>query len=73
MRKINVQIPDNVEVRIKEMVDDGEFSSFEEATRQLISSGLTAYQTDNADEDEFSSGFDDIDSTHQNHEDEYIF
>lgn len=69
----DIHIPDDLEVRIMRLVDEGEFVSYEEAVQELLSSGLTAYRTDETAGSSFESEFDDeFEPSHQ-HEDEYVF
>lgn len=60
MAQIDIEIPDETEMRIRQLVDDGEFLDFEDAVKSLLSSGLTAYRTDNeTTDDDFGSGYED--------------
>jgi len=66
MAEIKTTIPDDLEIRIQRLVEDGEFVSFDEAVQELISSGLTAYRTGDAREFE-------PDDFEQDHNDDYVF
>lgn len=60
MAQIDAEIPDELEMRIRQLVEEGEFLDFEDAVQGLLSSGLTAYRTDNkTSDDEFGSDFED--------------
>lgn len=76
MGQIELTIPDDVEIRIRQLVDEGEFRSFEEGAQELLSSGLTAYRTDNTDrDDDFGSDFEDDFGPNEpaGHDDDYVF
>lgn len=78
MVKIDIDIPDRLDVKIQRMVDDGEFVDYESAVNELISTGLTAYRTDNSSDDEFDDEFDDkfndeMGDPSGSHEDDYVF
>lgn len=76
MARIDVQIPDDLEIRIQQLVDEGEFTSYDDAVQELLSSGLTAYRTGSKEtDDEFGSEFDDDFGTAEpaGHDDDYVF
>lgn len=75
MAKLNTEIPDDLEIRIQRLVDEGEFLTYEEAVQELISSGLTAYRTNNEQTDDYPSEFEDEFDTAEpaGHDDEYVF
>lgn len=69
----NISIPDDVEMKIRQLVENDEFMSYEEAIRELLRSGMTAYQTQpDSSKTEFDSGFE-TDVSQPSHEDEYMF
>lgn len=75
MVKIDIDIPDSLDMKIQRMVDEGEFVDYESAVNELISSGLTAYRTDNS-SDDFEDNFnDDMDPSKPGgqHNDDYVF
>lgn len=75
MPKINdVHIPDDVDVQIQRLVDEGEFMNYDEAIKELISTGLTAYRTSGGNGGG-SSEFDEFDEPAEppGHDDEYVF
>lgn len=76
MARVDVNIPDDLEIRIQQLVDEGEFTSYDDAVQELLSSGLTAYRTgEQSDDDEFGSDFDDEFGSAEpsGHDDEYVF
>ena len=69
MPKVNVSVPDHIEMKIAQLVEQGEFANREDAVEELLSSGLKAYKTSGPiDED---AGFED--EGMMGHEDEYVF
>lgn len=77
MAKIEINIPDDLEFRIQRLVDDGDFTTYEEAVQELISTGLTAHRASGGTtegDDEFNE-FDDEFGTQEppGHDDEYTF
>ncbi|MFC6732470.1 MULTISPECIES: ribbon-helix-helix domain-containing protein [unclassified Haladaptatus] len=71
MPKVELTIPEHLEMQITQMVEQGEFMNREEAVQQLISAGLKAYKTSGHVEDEPVGGFED--DGMMGHEDEYVF
>lgn len=72
MAKLETEIPDDLEIGIQRLVDEGEFIDYDEAVREILSSGLTVYRTDNqTGDDEFRDEFDG--GTNPSTEDEYVF
>ncbi len=70
MPKVEITVPEHLEMQIAQMVEQGEFVNREEAIEELLSTGLKAYKTsgpmdgdDPGLEDEGMMG----------HEDEYVF
>ena len=70
MPKVEITVPEHLEMQIAQMVEQGEFVNREEAIEELLSTGLKAYKTsgpmdgdDRGLEDEGMMG----------HEDEYVF
>lgn len=70
MAYIEQEIPDDIDIKIQRLVDEGEFNSYEEAIREILSSGLTAYRIDDNNEDDFED-FNPMEPS--NHEDDYVF
>lgn len=52
MTVLEVQIPDDVELKITRLVDEGEFDSFDQAVREVLSAGITAYQVNPSHQEE---------------------
>jgi Arc/MetJ-type ribon-helix-helix transcriptional regulator len=57
-------LPDDVDIEISQLVDDGEFINRDQAVEELLSLGVSAYSTDDstnqpADEDLFTQVVDD--------------
>ncbi|WP_435335612.1 ribbon-helix-helix domain-containing protein [Haloarchaeobius sp. TZWWS8] len=72
MPKVEINIPEHLEMQIAQMVERGEFVNREEAIKDLLSTGLKAYKTSGPiDEDEPAGGFED--DGMMGHEDEYVF
>ncbi len=67
----DIEIPDDLDIRIEKLVQDGEFLNYDEAIKQLLSAGLTTYRTDDTVGDEFDE--DDMYAAPPHHEDDYIF
>lgn len=44
MPRVEVEIPDNVEVELDRMVDEGEFVSRQEAAEEILAHGLQVYE-----------------------------
>ena len=70
MGKVEITIPERLEMQIVQMVEQGEFLNRDEAIEELISTGLRAYQTSGPMEDE-EGGLED--DGMMGHEDEYVF
>ncbi|WP_049899461.1 DUF7120 family protein [Halococcus agarilyticus] len=72
MPKVEITIPEQLEMRIARMVEEGEFLNREEAIEELLSAGMRAYQASGpSDEDEEPGGLED--DGMMGHEDEYVF
>lgn len=77
MARKEINIPDDLDFQVQRLVDDGEFTSYEDAIQSLLSSGLTAHRTSgetSENSDEFSD-FEDNFGTQEppGHDDEYAF
>lgn len=71
MPKVEVNIPDHIDMGISQLVEQGEFVSREEAVEELLATGLRAYKTSGPmDEEEETLGLED---EMMGHEDEYVF
>lgn len=70
MPKVQLTIPEHLEMQIAQLVEQGEFVNREEAIEELLSTGLRAYKTSGPMEDE-EPGFED--DGMMGHDDEYVF
>jgi Arc/MetJ-type ribon-helix-helix transcriptional regulator len=69
MPKVNINVPEHLEMQIAQLVDQGEFVSREEAIEELLSTGLRAFKTSGPiDEDDRLE-----DDGMMGHDDEYVF
>ncbi len=71
MPKVEITIPEHLEMQITQLVEQGEFLNREEAIEDLLSTGLKAYKTSGPMDDEEEPGFGD--DGMMGHEDEYVF
>ncbi|KDE58705.1 cell surface protein [Halostagnicola sp. A56] len=72
MPKVEITIPEHLEMQIAQMVERGEFVNREEAVEDLLSTGIKAYKTSGPmDEDETGGGLED--DGMMGHDDEYVF
>ncbi|ESP88591.1 ribbon-helix-helix domain-containing protein [Candidatus Halobonum tyrrellensis] len=72
MPKVEINIPEHLEMQIAQMVEQGEFVNREEAIEDLLSTGLKAYKTSGPqDDDAEPGGFED--DGMMGHDDEYVF
>ncbi|GGN19875.1 DUF7120 family protein [Halarchaeum nitratireducens] len=70
MPKVEINIPDHIEMQIAQLVEQGEFLTREDAIKDLLSAGIKAYKTSGPmDEDE--PGLED--EGMMGHDDEYVF
>ncbi|MEF8773268.1 MAG: cell surface protein [Halobacteriales archaeon] len=70
MPKVDLTVPEHLEMQIAQLVDQGEFVSREEAIEELLATGLKAYKTSGP-QDEEEPGLED--EGMMGHEDEYVF
>ena len=69
MPKVNINVPEHLEMQIAQLVDQGEFVNREEAIEELLSTGLRAFKTSGPmDEDDHLE-----DDGMMGHDDEYVF
>ena len=69
MPKVNINVPEHLEMQIAQLVDQGEFVNREEAIEELLSTGLRAFKTSGPmDEDDCFE-----DDGIMGHKDEYVF
>ncbi len=75
MPKVEITIPEHLEMQIAQFVEQGEFLTREEAIENLLSTGVKAYKTSGPMDDD--GGFEDDgvmgDDGMMGHEDEYVF
>jgi Arc/MetJ-type ribon-helix-helix transcriptional regulator len=69
MPKVEVTVPDHIEMQIAQLVERDEFVSREEAVKELLSSGLKAYKTSGPIDDDANIE----DEGMMGHDDEYVF
>ena len=69
MPKVEINIPEHLEMQIAQLVEQGEFVNREEAIEDLLATGLKAYKTSGPMDEE--PGFED--EGMMGHEDEYVF
>lgn len=70
MPKVEITIPEHLEMQITGMVERGEFATREEAIEELLSTGVKAYKTSGPmDDDEGAFEDDGL----MGHDDEYVF
>jgi Arc/MetJ-type ribon-helix-helix transcriptional regulator len=70
MPKIEITIPEHLEMQIAQLVEQSEFLNREEAVEDLIAAGIRAYKTGGAVDDEEPELEDD---GMMGHDDEYVF
>jgi len=70
MPKVELTIPEHLEMQIAQLVEQGEFVNREEAIEDLLSTGLKAYKTSGPMDDE-EPGYED--DGMMGHDDEYVF
>jgi Arc/MetJ-type ribon-helix-helix transcriptional regulator len=70
MPKVEITIPEHIEMKIAQMVEQGEFVDREEAIEELLSTGLKAYKASGPMDDE-ETGLEE--DGMMGHEDEYVF
>ncbi|WP_251330899.1 DUF7120 family protein [Haloplanus pelagicus] len=64
MPSAEISLPDDVDIEIRQLVEEGEFINRDQAVEELLSLGVSAYTTDDspnqaADEDLFTQVVDD--------------
>jgi Arc/MetJ-type ribon-helix-helix transcriptional regulator len=71
MPKVEITVPEHLEMRIATLVEEGEFLNREEAIEDLLSTGLKAYKTSTHVEEDDEPEFED--DGMMGHDDEYVF
>jgi len=71
MVKVEINVPEHLDMQIAQLVDQGDFVNREEAVEELLATGLKAYKTSGPQSEmETDTGFED---DMMGHEDEYVF
>ncbi|PSQ38068.1 cell surface protein [Halobacteriales archaeon SW_7_71_33] len=70
MPRVEIEVPEHLETRITQMIEQGEFVDRKEAVEELLSTGIKAFKT--------GGGIDDGEPGYEEdgmmgHEDEYVF
>ncbi|WP_226006462.1 ribbon-helix-helix domain-containing protein [Natrinema salinisoli] len=76
MPKVEITIPEHLEMQIAQMVERGEFVNREEAIEDLLSTGIKAYKTSGPTDEEDGAGTGGTgfeDDGMMGHDDEYVF
>ena len=77
MPKVEISVPEHLEMQIGQLVEQGEFLSREEAIKDLLSTGLKAYKVSGPSDESDDRGFDDghglDDDGMMGHDDDYVF
>ncbi|WP_267162177.1 ribbon-helix-helix domain-containing protein [Halovenus salina] len=71
MPKVEITIPEHLEMQITQLVDEGEFLNREEAIEELVATGVKAYKTSGPVDDDSEPGYED--DGMMGHDDEYVF
>lgn len=71
MPKLEINVPEHLEMRITRLIDRGEFVNREEALEALISAGIKAYEAGSGQVDEQEVGLEG--EGMMDHDDEYVF
>ena len=72
MAKVEITVPEHLDMQIAQLIEQGEFLNREEAIEELLSTGLKAYKTSGPISDEQAeTGFEE--EGLMGHEDEYVF
>jgi len=71
MPNVEITVPEHLEMRITQLVEDGEFLNREEAIEDLLSTGIKAYKTSGPVEDDEEPSYED--DGMMGHDDEYVF
>lgn len=68
MAQLEINLPPDVEMKVAQLVDQGEFETQEQAVEELLSIGVRAYQTgeDSKEDEPIGDGI-------RGHDDEYVF
>ncbi|MFB6118400.1 cell surface protein [Halosegnis sp.] len=70
MARVNITVPEHLEMQIAQLVERGEFDDREEALEDVLSAGIRAYKTSGPMDDEEPEFEED---GMMGHDDEYVF
>jgi Arc/MetJ-type ribon-helix-helix transcriptional regulator len=70
MVKVDITVPEHLEMQIAQLVERGEFTNREEALEDILSAGIRAYKTSGPIEEEEPTYEED---GMMGHDDEYVF
>ena len=70
MARVNITVPEHLEMQIAQLVERGEFDDREEAIEDVLSAGIRAYKTSGPMEEEEPEFEED---GMMGHDDEYVF
>jgi len=73
MPKVEITIPEHIEMQITQLVEQGEFLNREEAIEELLSTGMKAYKASGPAEEEEGPGPGYEEDGMMGHDDEYVF
>ncbi len=75
MPKVEINVPEHLEMQIAQLVEQDEFINREEAIENLLSTGIKAYKTSGPMDDEPGTGPESNfeEDGMMGHEDEYVF
>jgi len=74
MPRVELTVPEHLEMQIAQMVERGEFVDREEAVEELLSTGLKAFKTSGPQDEEATDPVDGFeDDGMMGHDDEYVF
>ena len=71
MAKVQITVPEHLEMQIAQLVEEGEFVNREEAIEDLLSTGIRAYKTSGPMDEDDEPGLED--NGMMGHDDEYVF
>ncbi len=71
MPRVEITVPEHLETRITQMIEQGEFVDRQEAVEELLSTGIKAFKTGGGFGDDGEPGFEE--DGMMGHEDEYVF
>ena len=72
MAQIEINIPDRIDMKITQLIDQGEFATREEAVEELLSTGVRAFKTNNRIDEIEQDPYGENDGM-MGHQDDYVF